>query len=380
MRSALLIAQKDFIQAVRNRSFFVLGILAPLAIMTVMDLTMGDALSGSFNPVIHIVDPSSTSDELVAGLRESGFNNVELSESAEAARSAVDDGDAAAAIIFPPELIQVFQDPGQGAEIEVVTKPDAEVSAAISRSIAESTAIRYRTLRASMAVAAQAGQPPTGEVPAVDPVVTVSGVEAGTRILSDATYFAVGMAAFFVFFTAQTGMTTLHNERRDATLARMLASPSPRWAPLAGKALASLAIGLTAFLVLWGLSTLLLGADWGPPLGVLAVALAAMFTAVGLGAMASALTSTSEAAGALSGVITTALAFFGGTFVQVPATGLLASLSRLSPFRWIMDGIGQNAGVGTTTDVLISAAVLSLFGLVAGAIAFSRRNQLLGGA
>ncbi len=379
MRSAFLIAKKDLTQAIRNRSFFVLGVLAPLAIMTVMDLTMGDVFTGSFNPVIQISDPSGSADELIEGLREAGFNNVELEESPDAARAAVDDGDADAAIIFPPDLIQVFQDPSREAEIEAVTRPDSEISASISRSIAESTATRYRTIRASIAVAAEAGQPPTGDVPVVEPVVTITDSEAGTRILGNATFFAVGMASFFVFFTAQTGVTTLHGERRESTLARMLASPSPRWAPLAGKAVAALVTGLTAFLVLWGLSTVLLGADWGPPLGVVVVAVAAMIAAVGLGAFATSLTSTSEAAGALSGVITTALAIFGGTFVQVPATGILASLSRLSPFRWIMDGIGQNAGVGSLVDVLLSAAVLSLFGLVAGAIAFSRRNHLLGG-
>jgi len=380
MRSALLIARKDFIQSLRNRSFFVLGLVAPLIIMTVMDVTMGDALSGTFNPVIHIVDEAGTNAPMVEGLREAGFQNVEQVESASAARSAVADSDADAAIIFPAELGRVFDNPTQGAEIEVVTRPDSDISATISRSLAEASAARYRQIRASYAVALQAGETPPPEAANVEPTISITEIEAGSRVLVDATYFAVAMGAFFVFFTAQAGITTLHTERRDSTLARMLASPSPRWAPLVGKGLASLGTGLTAFVALWGLSSVLLGADWGPPIGVLAIALAAMFTAVGLGAVATSITSTAEAAGSLSSIITTALAFFGGTFVQIPATGVLATISRFSPFRWIVDGIGQNAGAGTLGDVLFSAAVLSLFGIVAIAIAFSRRDHLLGGA
>lgn len=378
MRSAFLIAKKDFLQSLRNRSFFVLGLLAPLAIMTVMDITMGDVLSGTFNPVIHIVDEADTNGPMVDGLREAGFQNIELVSSAGTARTAVEDSDADAAIIFPAELGQVFENPTQGAEIEVVTRPDSDISAAISRSLAEASAARYRQIRASFAVAAQAGATPSPETISAQPTMTITESEAGSRVLVDATYFAVAMGAFFAFFTAQAGITTLHTERRDSTLARMLASPSPRWAPLVGKGLASLATGVTAFLALWGLSSVLLGADWGPPLGVLAVGLAAMFTAVGLGAAATSITSTAEGAGALSSIITTALAFFGGTFVQIPATGVLATISRFSPFRWIVDGIGQNAGAGTMTDVLASAGVLSLFGLVAVIIAFSRRDHLLG--
>ncbi len=381
MRSAFLIARKDFIQSIRNRSFFVLGLLAPLAIMTIMDVTMGDALSGTFNPVIHIVDEAGINGPMVEGLREAGFQNVELVDSAAAARTAVEDSDADAAIIFPAELGTLFEDPTQSANIEVVTRPDSDISASISRSLAEASAARYRQIRASFAVAAQGGVTPAPEAAAAaEPAITITESAAGSRVLVDATYFAVAMGAFFVFFTAQAGITTLHTERRDSTLARMLASPSPRWAPLVGKGLASFATGLTALLALWGLSSVLIGADWGPPLGVLAVGFAAMFTAVGLGALATSVTSTAEAAGALSSILTTALAFFGGTFVQIPATGVLATLSRFSPFRWIVDGIGQNAGAGSMGDVFFSATVLSMFGVVAGAIAFSRRNHLLGGA
>jgi len=347
--------------------------------MTIMDVTMGDALSGVFNPVIQIVDEAGTNDALVDGLRDAGFQNVEVVASADAARAAVADAEADAAIVFPSELGQVFEDPALGVEIEVVTRPDSDISAAISRSLAQAAAARYRQIRASFAVAAQSGQVVSPEAIVAEPTITITEVEAGSRVLIDATYFAVAMASFFVFFTAQAGITTLHAERRDSTLARMLASPSPRWAPLIGKGLASLATGLTALLVLWGLSSVLLGADWGPAPGVLAIGLAAMFAAVGLGAVATSFTSTVEAAGALSSIVTTALAFFGGAFVQIPATGVLATLSRFSPFRWIVDGIGQNAGAGTAADVMFSVVILCLFGLVSGGIALSRRNHLLGG-
>ena len=46
--------------------------------------------------------------------------------------------------------------------------------------------------------------------------------------LDAATFYAAGMAVFFLFFTVQFGVSSILDERRDGTLARMLVAPVRR--------------------------------------------------------------------------------------------------------------------------------------------------------
>ncbi len=379
MKAALRIARKDLRQALRDRSFFVLGFIAPLAIMAVFNFTIGDALTGTFNPRIRLVDEAGLGGaDIVAGLGDAGFENVELLSSADEARRQVDDGEADAAVIFPADLARSMQDPSQPGRAIVVVTPDSELSAGIARSIANSSTAAARTIRAAGVVAVEQGSPPV-QPDVLETAVIVVDQPAGSRVLADSTYFSVTMTAFFVFFTAQAAIATIHRERRNETLARILVAPIPRWSALAGKAFAAMATGFVSFMVLWLASVVLFGARWGPPLGVVAIAFAAMVAAIGLASLISTFTRTEESAGQLIGVTTTALAFLGGAFIQLPATGLLGVASQFSPFHWIVDAVGENAGIGTAADVAPAVGVILLFGLLPGAVALARGEHVLGG-
>lgn len=384
LTAAARIALKDLRQAARDRSFFVFGVLAPLGIMAVFTFTIGDAFSGTLNPVIRIVDETGVvGDGIVAGLTEAGFENVGRLDSADEARRQVDDGDADAAIIFPAQLMTATADPGTGAETVVVVSPDADVSAQIAEAVARSTTASFRTRRA-IAAALVAADPTIDPASAVDaepaPVVTMVDERPGTRVLTDATYFSVTMASFFVFIVAQSAFATIHRERRNETLARVLVAPIPRWSMIAGKALSAIATGVISFMVLWLASTLLFGARWGPVPGVVVIAVAAMVAAVGLAALITTFTRTEDSANQLIAMVSTALAFLGGAFIPLSTEGLMGVLSSLSPMRWIVEAVGENAGVGTAVDVARPALVIVVFGLVPGALALVRGHRLLEGA
>ncbi len=73
------------------------------------------------------------------------------------------------------------------------------------------------------------------------------------------------------------------------------------------------------------------------------------------------------------------LAFIGGVFVPVASgPGLLDTITRLSPHRWLLAGFGANSGTGTVVDVLIPTLVVAGMGVLLGAIAFGRRSKLTG--
>ena len=58
------------------------------------------------------------------------------------------------------------------------------------------------------------------------------------------------MAVFFLFFTVQLGVSSLLDERRDGTLARMLVAPVRHGSILVGKLLTSLVLGVVSMVVL----------------------------------------------------------------------------------------------------------------------------------
>ena len=75
------------------------------------------------------------------------------------------------------------------------------------------------------------------------------------------------MAILFLFFSAQTGLLSVFEERRLGTLRRILAGPVGPGTMLVGKLIGAFAMSVIAMTTLVVATTLLIGADWGPPAG-----------------------------------------------------------------------------------------------------------------
>src|SRR5690606_2788578 len=146
------------------------------------------------------------------------------------------------------------------------------------------------------------------------PLVTITHLEAADRVLDAATYFAAGMAVFFLFFMVQFGVNGLLDEERNGTLVRLQAAPIPRWSILLGKGLTSFLFGVLALSVLATASTFLMGADWGHPLGLAALIVAVTLAATSLVGVVGAVARTPEGAGNLVAVIAVGMGMLGGTF------------------------------------------------------------------
>jgi ABC-2 type transport system permease protein len=370
VRAVLLIAALNISQSIRNRSFLVLALVAPFGIMAALSATIGPALSGEFRPQLALADEAGgLADATVAGLRDAGFDDLQVVGSGDEARRLVADGEVGAAIVFPAELAVGPGAAGDRAPvIEVIGDAEADITTSVAEAIASRTGRTIETVGTLTTLGA-----PLDDLAGS---LTVVDAEAGSRVITDGTYFAVGMASYFAFFAASALVVSIHRERRQATLARMLVAPIGRFAPLAGKGLAAGAVALLSFLILVGLSTALLGAGWGPLPGTVALGAALCVAAVGISLAIVSITNTEETAGQIGGVVTTAWAMFGGVFLPLPATGPLALVTRLSPFRWVLEGVGLNAGTGSLAEVLRSAGAVALFGLLGGAVAFVRRDRL----
>lgn len=379
MRTVFLLARKDLRQRLRDKSFILMGIIAPLAITFILTSVAGDAFEGRFQPIYRVYDATNlVGPDLVEGLvREAGFEDIELVSSRTEAVAAVEEGEATAAILIPAELI------GSGpATIEVVGSVTGYWSSTVAAAIAEGMASEVTAARLAGAGLVAAGVNDPGAfagLSSLPPVIEVIEVGAGTRVLDGRTYLAVGMALFFLFFSVQGAVMNVIEERQEGTLQRLLVAPVARSSILVGKTLSAAVTGLLSMAVLVLATTFLLKADWGDPWGVVLLSISAVVAAMGLGAILATVTRTAEQAGQFGGIVATVLGLLGGVFFPIAGDGgWLDAVSRISPHRWLIEGLGANAGTGEPIDVVIPALVVLAFGAILGGAALARRSRLTG--
>ncbi len=385
MSSALRIAAKDLRLRVRDRSFFVLGIAAPLVLAYIFYLVFGSAATGTGLGLEYGVvdeDASEISTAFTSILQGAASEDIltldEFDQEAEA-ESALEAGDIDAYFVVPAGLGDaVFGN--QAATIDIVGDIDAPTSTQIAASFAEqfSSGIAANQL-AVVTTAAMEGVPVTPDLVGSlsrDPAeagmsFTLTDRTADTRQLDASTYFASGLAVFFLFFTVQFGVTGLLEEERDGTLARLMASPIPRFSVIAGKAIVSFVLGVVSMFILIMATTLLMDADWGAPLGVALLVIAGVLAAIGIMGLVASVAKTPEGAGNLGSIIAVVLGMLGGTFFPIAAAGgLLASLTYLTPHAWFLRGLAELSDGAPWTAALPAVLSILLFAVVTGTLAY----------
>ncbi|HRN17744.1 MAG TPA: ABC transporter permease [Trueperaceae bacterium] len=198
------------------------------------------------------------------------------------------------------------------------------------------------------------------------------------RQLDMVTYYAAGMAVFFVFFIVQMGVAGLLDEEKDGTMTRLLVAPIERRSIIGGKVLGSIVIGVLSLLVLWGASTAIMGAKWGQPVGVLLLIVSVVAAAAGVLMAVAGVARSAEAAGNMQAIVAVVLGALGGVFVPLPeGGGVLSYLSRLSPHYWFLRGLGDLAGTGSPAGVLIDVAAILAFAALAGGIGWALMGRRL---
>jgi ABC-2 type transport system permease protein len=395
VRAALLIAAKDLRARLRDGTALIVAVVAPFGLAAILGAVIPSG-DGSLDLRYAVADldgsPVSAAfrDGPLAGIVDAGIAEVTDVESADAARAAVDDDEADAAFVIPAGF-GVAVGGAAGAEIEVIARADASISAQIGQSVAERFVGELDAIRLSVAgvLGVAGGQPSAEEAERLAGLASASAsdpppivvVEASTEVaeLDARTYYAASMAIFFLFFTAQFGPLSLLTERRQGTLARLVAAPIPPWSIVLGKALGSFILGLLATTVLVVASTLVLGASWGDQLGVGALVLAAVVSATGITALVTTLARSEAQADGLNSIVAVTLAVLGGTFIPLSqAPEILSQIGFITPHAWFLDGLAElsvpSAGIGA---VALPVAVLALIGVVSGAIGLVRSRRLL---
>ncbi len=381
VRAALLITAKDLRQRLRDRSALLVAVVAPLALAFALGVTITSFSAGSQTFHLGLVD-------LDHGPAASGFSRaakgtpVKLQNAGTPARARrlVKNGKLDAAIVLPRGLSAATLG-GTPARIDVIGDPNNSIGTLVARSFADSYASYVRTIAvASRALGAdgEATIEVAGKVASAKPPISLGDVSTTKKNLDPKTYYAAAMAVFFLFFAVQFGISSLLNERSEGTLSRMLAAPIPRRSVLGGKAMTSLALGLTSMIVLALTTRYALGAHWGNPLGVGGLIVCAVLAATAVTALVTTLAKTFEQANAWLSIVSVVLGMLGGSFFPVAqAGGVLATLSKLTPHAWFLSGLQDLSSGGALSVIVEPSLILLAIAGVCGALALVRIRRLV---
>lgn len=376
------IAAKDLKLRVRDKSLLILGIITPLALAFIFNVVFGgvdDAQQLDLRYGLVDLDQTPISQSLgqiLAGIEEEGFLTVTHYSSRDEAAAAIDQGDIGAFML----LEQGLGDAALAARpftIRVVGDVDSPTTTQIASAISAQfgSGIGLAQLSVTTALELLDGPPPPdvvawGEEAATqEAAYVISDRSAETRQLDATTFFAAGMAVFFLFFTVQFGVNGLLEEEQEGTMARLLAAPMARANIVVGKAILAFVLGVFSMGVLIGATSFLMGAEWGSPLGVALLVIAGVLAAMGVMSIVAAVAKSPEGAGNLGAVIAVILGMLGGTFFPLgQGDDLLSRATLITPHAWFMRGLGDLSGGAEWTAALPSAGAIGIFALITGTL------------
>ncbi len=377
MRSLLAITRKDLRLRLRDRSVLITGILAPLVLALIFNFVFGSAFEGDadFEPSYGVVaNEDGETARVLARIAASIGSEPQRFSSVSDAEEAVDAGELDAVFVIPDGFDESIQT-GGGGELEVIGNVDSPTATQIAAAIASGYGLGLERVQLSIVAGVAAGGDPGTLVPAAiegqnASPVSIGNIEAAIRQLDGTTYAIAGMAVFFLMFTAQFGFRSLLDERRDGTLARILATPTSPGSVLGAKTLVSFLLGLMSLTVLLIAGSVLMGAEWGDPLAVGALVLAAVAAAVSISAIVSGFAKTPESAENQHAVVSVVLGMLGGTFFPIGQEGgVLSTLTELTPHHWFLRGLANVAGGGGLAEALPAVGWLAVMTVLLGSVA-----------
>ena len=383
-----VIAAKDIVQRLRDRSVYIMGIIGPLVLVVIMSATVGAADDVSaFELGIVNGDGGEVSaafESLLADLEADDIIEVTVAENRAELDQLVDDGDVSAGFAIPPGFSAAAVSGGP-VELTVVGDPGSSIAVSVAQAIADTFVAEFDYVTAASATVI--GIEGNGSDPqrqselaaaavALEAPITLAPVETDGRGRDLASYYSVSLSVMFLFFTVQFGVLSMMEEREVGTLSRMMVAPIAPAAIVLGKMASALVIGLMSMVVLVVATTLIVGAEWGDPVAVGVLIVAGVIVAIALSVLVTAAARTAEQAGAYATIAALVLGLLGGVFFPISqAPALLTAFSYASPHRWLLDGfrdVSYGAGLGA---IGATVAVLFAFILVFGGVGLASARR-----
>ncbi|MEU8039632.1 ABC transporter permease [Streptosporangium sp. NPDC049078] len=385
----IIILLKDLRQRAKDSTLIVFAIVLPLGMAFILNAVLGGT-GGDFTARYAVADADRAAgggfvQQVLEPMRDSGIVTLRPVATAEEGRALTQRGEVEATFVIPAGFSADVR-AGRAATLEIIGSVAAPVAVQVAREVGQAYATGLRSVQLAVAVVSPSGTAPDAERAArlaeragalPVPVSVREDASAVRRQLDVTTYYAAGMAMFFLFFAVVFGITSVFDERRAGTLTRMLAAPISRPAIVLGKLLSGVLVGIVSMTILVVVTTLVIGARWGDPLGVAALVVSGVLAATGLMAALATFARTAEQASNWQSVVAMVLGILGGVFFPSAQLGGLTALGYLTPHKWFMQGLADLAGGGSVQAVAVPVAALLGFAVLGGALALSRVGRMV---
>ncbi|MGC5011896.1 ABC transporter permease [Streptosporangium sp. DT93] len=386
----ITILVKDLRQRAKDSTLIVFALVLPLGMAFILNAVLGDA-GQEFKARYAVVDADRAAGnagfvgQVLEPMSASGTVVLRPVATADEARALTQRREVEATFVVPANFSADAR-AGRPATLEIIGNVGAPVAVQVAREVAQSYAAGLHSVRLAVSVAAPPGTAPGDERAAAlaeravalpMPVTLREDASALKRQLDVTTYYSAGMAMFFLFFAVVFSITSIFDERRGGTLTRMLAAPISRPTIVVGKLLSGVLVGIVSMAILVVVTTLVIGARWGDPLGVAALVVSGVLAATGLMTALATFARTAEQASNWQSVVAMLLGIFGGVFFPSAQLGGLTALGYLTPHKWFMQGLGDLAGGGSLQAVAVPVAALLGFAVLGGGLALFRIGRMV---
>ena len=413
MKKLFLIGFKDLKLIFRDKTALMFMLLAPFLLTLGLGFVTGSFGSRSSSGIsqIKIILVNQDNGQLGQALVNL-FQSADLSDlvaptlvaEAGTARAQIDANAAVAAVIVPVGFTDNIiptgnQSPSDAIlQIEVYKNPLSPVSAGVIQSIVEEFVSRVETGRVGgqvivtqmlasglitpdqvNAVGTEMG---LRQANAVDqaPAITLLAAQSGQaqKAFNPMAYMAPGMALMFLMFTVSNGGRSILAEQALGTLPRLLVTPTNSAQILIGKIFGVYVTGVVQMLILIVVCSELFGIQWGDPLGMLVLILAAVFAATGWGMLVTSIARTPGQVRNIGMAMMLTFGILGGTFIQASAMPVwFQTLSKITPNAWGLDGftiLGLGGSIADLGKPLLGLAVMGMALFCASILLFSQRS------
>ena len=374
MRKLWTLTAYDLLQRVRDRSVLIYGLVVPLALMYVFNLTFGGTEDLELQPVT-VAAAVPPGDQLAASvvraLAASKALEIAVEEvAADEAAARVAAGDADVALVVPEGFAaQVMA--GNGPAVEVTESAEAGLESDIVLSVVDGVLAELAAGSVAAAAAAEAGVPQdrlnavAQRVAGQGPAIGLVEGRASDEQLSTSGALVAGQAGLFLLFTVGFGVLSLVAEREQGTLARLRSMPMPAGLVVAAKALSGFLLGVVSTAVLLTLGSLFFDVSFGSPVAAAVLVLSAVAAGTSLTFIVARVARTSEQANTVQSIVALVLGIAGGAFFPITASGLAGRLVDLNPIAAFTRGLGITSGGGGLSDIGAPVAVMLGFAVVA---------------
>lgn len=363
----LAIAGTNLRRTLRERSNIFFIFLFPL----LMIFVIGAAFGGTGEPRlgVAVTEPGPLAERLVTGLSAEGAVDVRRAGSEAEVIDAVERGRYEVGVVIPAGYDAAVR-AGRPVTVSYLARPGLtgqQVSAVVLAVVGrESGRLRAAGMAATeRGLAFDAALARTEAVAASVPGVRVTGrtVGAGSGSTDEGRFdtSASTQLLLFLFVTALTSAVALVETRGLGVSRRMLTTPTPAVAVIAGEGLGRFAVSAVQGLSVMLASALVFDVNWGDPLaaGLLMVAFA--LVASGAGMLLGAYARTAQVATAVGLLLGLGMAALGGTMMPLeffsPTMRTVAHV--LTPHAWAIDGFTELVrDQGGLVDILPQLGVL----------------------